>query len=400
MAILNIQDPPKDTAFSVFVLGFRPFFLAAGVFAVLSMAMWMAIFSFSMPFPLSGLAPFQWHAHEMIYGFTLSVVAGFLLTAIKNWTSVQTIQHRPLMLLFSLWLGARLCLLFGTDLLLLAAILDLSFNLLLVIAMLQPVMRVKQWKQLGIISKILLLGLFNGLFYLGALGLLEHGVDWGIYGGLMLLIALVFNMGRRVITFFIEKGVGYPVQLKNPRWLDLSSLFVFLAFAIGEVFFTESAISSYLAAILVVISAIRLYHWHTRGLWSKPLLWGLYGAFVSITIGLLLFALLPYSASISRSMAYHAFAFGGIALITISMMSRVTLGHTGRNIQQPSCWISIAQTLLVIGAIIRVFGPALLPAYYTGWILLAQLLWIISFSLFVVSNAAFLTRPRVDGSPG
>jgi len=400
MALLNIQDPPKDTPFDVFVLGFRPFFLAAGIFAVLSMVMWMAIFSFSLPFPLTGLAPYQWHAHEMIYGFTLSVVAGFLLTAIKNWTSVQTLQNRPLMLLFSLWLGARLCLLFGTDLLILAAVLDLSFNLLLVAAMLQPVIRVKQWKQLAIISKILLLGLFNGLFYLGALGLLEQGVNWSIYGGLMLLIALVFTMGRRVMPFFIEKGVGYPVQLKNSRWLDLSSLFLFLAFAISEVFFTQYRVSSYLAAALFVVSSMRLYNWHTRGIWSKPLLWGLYGAFVFITLGLLLFALLPYSPLITRSMAYHAFAFGGIALITVSMMSRVTLGHTGRNIQQPSCWINIAQILLLIGAIIRVFGPALMPAHYAGWIVIAQLLWIIGFSLFVVSNFRFLTQPRIDGSPG
>ena len=400
MALLNIQDPPKHTPFSVFVLGFRPFFLAAGIFAVLSMAMWMAIFSFALPFPLNGLAPYQWHAHEMIYGFTLSVVAGFLLTAIKNWTSLQTLQHRPLMLLFSLWLGARLCLLFGTDLLILAAVLDLSFNLLLVIAMLQPVIRIKQWKQLGIISKILLLGIFNALFYLGALGLLEQGVNWGIFGGLMLLIALVFTMGRRVMPFFIEKGVGYPVQLKNSRWLDVSSLFLFLAFALSEVFFTQFRVSSYLAAALFVVSSIRLYNWHTRGIWSKPLLWGLYGAFIFITLGLLLFALLPYSPLLSRSMAYHAFAFGGIALITVSMMSRVTLGHTGRNIQQPSCWINIAQVLLLIGAIIRVFGPFLLPAYYAGWILIAQLLWIIGFSLFVVTNFTFLTQPRIDGSEG
>jgi len=149
-----------------------------------------------------------------------------------------------------------------------------------------------------------------------------------------------------------------------------------------------------------VVSSIRLYNWHTRGIWSKPLLWGLYGAFIFITLGLLLFALLPYSPLLSRSMAYHAFAFGGIALITVSMMSRVTLGHTGRNIQQPSCWINIAQVLLLIGAIIRVFGPFILPAYYAGWILIAQLLWIIGFSLFVVTNFTFLTQPRIDGSEG
>jgi len=131
MSLLNIQEPPKNSPFSLFVLGFRPFFLAAGIFSVISMALWMAHFSFGLSIPLEGLANFHWHAHEMIYGFAVAVIAGFLLTAIKNWTGVQTIQHRPLLLLFLLWLGARLCLLFGTKYIMLAAVFDLSFNLFL-----------------------------------------------------------------------------------------------------------------------------------------------------------------------------------------------------------------------------------------------------------------------------
>ena len=400
MNLLNIQNPQTDTPFSVFVLGFRPFFLAAAIFAILSMSMWMAIYGFSIPFPLTGQAPFQWHAHEMIYGYTMAVVAGFLLTAIKNWTGVQTIQYRPLMLLFSLWLGARLCFLFGTDYLLLAAILDLVFNLFLGIAMLLPVVRVKQWTQVGIISKIFLLGLFNSFFYLGALGVLDQGIHWSMSGGLMLLIALVLTMGRRVMPFFIEKGVGYPLQLKNSRFLDISSLLLFLVFALTQVFMTEPEMTGYAAALLFIISSIRLYNWHTRGIWSKPLLWGLYSASMFISFGFLLFALLPYTRHITPSMGYHAFSFGGIAIITLSMMARVTLGHTGRNIQQSSRWISIAQLLLLLGAIVRVIAPALIPAWYPDWIVISQVLWIAAFVLFVWVNFGFLTKPRIDGAAG
>jgi len=213
MSLLNIQDPPKNTPFSLFVLGFRPFFLAAGIFSIVSMAMWMTNYSFGLSIPLEGLANFHWHAHEMIYGFTLAIISGFLLTAIKNWTGVQTIQYRPLMLLFTLWAGARIALLFGTQFIVVAAIFDLIFNLFLFLAMLQPILRVKQWKQFGIISKVLLLGIFNAFFYLGMLGYLDSGVHWGIYGGLFLLIAVIMNMGRRVMPFFIERGVGYHCQL-------------------------------------------------------------------------------------------------------------------------------------------------------------------------------------------
>ena len=400
MALLNIQDPPQVKRFSLFVLGFRPFFLAAGIFSVLSMSLWMAMTVFGFTLPIQGLSPYQWHAHEMIYGFTLAVVCGFLLTAIKNWTGVQTLQYRPLILLFLLWLGARLCWLWGTALLPLAAFFDLGFNLLLFYGTLQPVVQVKQWKQLGIVSKILMLAVTNALFYLGALGYLNQGVHWGLIGGVMLLVALIMTMGRRVMPSFIQNAVSYPVQLKNSVLLDRSSLILFLLFALTEVFLQNIIISSYLATGLLVVSAIRLYNWHTPGIWQAPLLWGLYGAFLFITLGFLIFALLPYTSLFGRSAGIHAFTFGGIAMITISMMARVTLGHTGRDIKQHSALIGWAQGLVVAGAIIRVLLTALVPEYYLNWILISQLMWIAAFSLFVWVNLPFLIRPRVDGAAG
>ncbi|MBT3205720.1 MAG: NnrS family protein [Gammaproteobacteria bacterium] len=400
MSLLNIQDPPKNTPFSLFVLGFRPFFLAAGIFSIITMALWMANYSFGLSIPLEGLVNFHWHAHEMIYGFTLAIISGFLLTAIKNWTGVQTIRYRPLMLLFALWLGARLALLFGTQFIVVAAILDLSFNLMLFLAMLQPILKVKQWKQIGIISKILLLGIFNAFFYLGLLGYLDSGVYWGIYGGLFLLIAVVMNMGRRVMPFFIERGVGYPCQLKNSTFLDISSLVLFLALSIVEVFLQNALISSYIAAPLFIISVIRLYNWHTKGIWKSSLLWGLYGSFIFMAIAFLLFAVLPYTDMISRSIALHTLTVGGISLITVSMMSRVTLGHTGRSVTQPSALINVAQWLLLLGAITRVVLPVVLPGLYTSWILTSQLLWITGFAVFIWANYPLLTKPRIDGAEG
>ena len=400
MSLLNIQDPQKNVAFSLFVLGFRPFFLAAGIFSVISMALWMVNYSGQLVIPLQGLANFHWHAHEMIYGFSLAIISGFLLTAIKNWTGVQTIQYRPLMALFSLWLVARIALLFGTQLIMVAAVFDLTFNLMLFIAMLQPIVQVKQSKQIGIISKVLLLGIFNAFFYLGLLGFLDSGVYWGIYGGLFLVIAVVMNMGRRVMPFFIEKGVGYPVQLKNSKWLDISSLVLFLALAIVEVFILDSYISSYIAAPLFLISVIRLYNWHTRGIWKSSLLWGLYGSFVFITLAFLLFSILPYTSFITRSIALHTLTIGGISLITVSMMSRVTLGHTGRSVNQPSPWIDVVQWILLITIITRVVLPVVLPSLYNTWIVSSQLLWIAGYSLFAWVNYPYLTRPRTDGAEG
>lgn len=384
----------------MFVLGFRPFFLVAGLFAVISMLFWMAVYAFGFALPLNNLSPYYWHAHEMIFGFALAVVSGFLLTAIRNWTGVQTLQYRGLMLLTLLWAGARFSFLFGTDLMPIVAFMDLSFNSLLAFYLVKPVQQVRQWKQIGILSKILLIGVCNGLFYLGYFGVLDMGMYWGINGALFLLLALVMTMGRRVMPMFIQNGVNYSVQLKNSRFLDISSLVLFLGLAISEVVLLNPAISANLAAPLFLISLIRLYNWHTRGIWSAPLLWGLYVAFIFFTLGFLLFALLPYTELITRSLALHVFTFGGIGLITLSMMSRVTLGHTGRDILKPSHWTWVAHLLILMGAIVRILPAIVLPDFYVLWIVISQLLWIAGFTLFVLVNYPYLTRPRVDGKQG
>ena len=400
MALLNIQNTPIDRPFSIFVLGFRPFFLVAGLFAVISMAAWMAVYNFGFTLPLNELPPFYWHAHEMIFGFALAVVSGFLLTAIKNWTGVQTLQYRGLMLLTLLWAGARIGFLLGSDLIIITAVLDLAFNLLLIVFLTLPILQVKQWKQLGILSKIALLGLCNGLFYLGWAGWLDSGVYWGVNGALFLLLALAMTMGRRVMPMFFQNGVNYPVKLKNSRFLDISSLVLFLGLALSEVVLLDSTLSSYFSAPLVVVSIMRLLNWHTSGIWRSPLLWGLYVAFIFFTLGFLLFALLPYTPLITRSLALHAFTVGGIGLITLSMMSRVTLGHTGRDILQPPPGSGVAHGLILTGAIIRTLATIVWPEYYPQWILFSQMLWIVGFALFVVIYYPALTRARIDGRQG
>jgi uncharacterized protein involved in response to NO len=400
MPLLNIQNPEPIKTFNLFVLGFRPFFLAAGIFSVVSMLIWSLVYANILVIPMQGVSNYHWHAHEMIYGFAMAVVAGFLLTAIKNWTGIQTLQHTPLIFLALLWLSARICLLLGYEWIELAAGFDILFNLGLFIALFHPIFKVKQWKQIGIISKIFLLVIFNGLFYLGAFGILDSGIYWSINGGFFLLIALVLTMGRRVMPSFIEQGVGYPVKLKNSRLLDISSLLLFLLLAISETFMMDPLISSYSASILFVISLLRLLNWYTSGIWNNPLLWGLYLAFIFFTLGFLIFALLPYSSLITRSIALHAFAIGGLGLITISMMSRVTLGHTGRDINQPSSMIAVAQWLLVLAAMMRVIAPIAFPSWYLGWIGTSQLLWIIAFLLFIRVNFSLLIKPRIDGAGG
>jgi len=380
---------------ALFNLGFRIFFLGAGIFSIVSIFMWSAIFHFQLPLTIQTISIFQWHSHEMIYGYSIAVIAGFLLTAVKNWTGVQTLYGKPLILLFSLWAAARLLFMFGTSYLFIAGIFDVLFLVFLIFAVSYPIIKVKQWKQLAILSKLILLMICNILFYLGALNVLDNGVFWGIYGGLYLIIGLILTIGRRILPLFIQNGVGYQVKLFNSNWLDISILLLFIAFSISELFLRSQILSSYLALVLFVVNAIRLIGWHTLGIWKKSLLWSLYLSFWFICFGFLLFAI-----GVSKFIAIHAFAVGGIGIVTISMMSRVTVGHTGRDINKAPKAISYAFVILLFSAILRVVMPLLDIQNYVLWIGLSQGLWIIAFLIFTIIYLPMLMQPRVDGKLG
>ncbi|MDZ7841834.1 MAG: NnrS family protein [Gammaproteobacteria bacterium] len=400
MIELEIQQPtaPRNGV-SVLNLGFRPFFIGAMVFAVVTVAVWTLVYTLAVPVPFDGVSPFQWHAHEMIYGYSLAVIAGFLLTAVRNWTGRDTVNGVPLLALFCLWAAARVSMLFGTALIPAAALFDVLFIAALVTAVAVPVLRSRMWRQLAILSKLVLLGAGSVVFYLGGLGYVGHGVHWGIYGGLYLVIGLILTMGRRVIPSFIERGVGYPVTLFNTRWMDLSSLVLFLALFVVEVFITDKALVPWLAGALFGVNAVRLAGWHTPGIWKKPLLWSLYLAYGFIVAGFLLLALSGF-AGVSRFVALHAFAYGGIGLITLSMMVRVSLGHTGRDIHAPPRAASLAMIMLAAGTLFRVLLPVLVPGHYLAWVAVSQVLWIAAFALLVKVLLPMLLAPRVDGRFG
>jgi uncharacterized protein involved in response to NO len=401
ISIDEIVKPSKPEPRHAFLnLAFRPFFLLASVFFIISLSTWMLLYTHKVIIQLDHITPSQWHAHEMLFGYAFAVVAGFLLTAVKNWTGIQTLYNKPLLLLVSFWLIARLIQIFYTDSMILAATFDLSFNLFLAWAVATPIVQAKQWKQLGILSKIGLLTLGNALFYCDALGWYSQGALIGNTLALYMMISLILVIGRRVVPMFIQNSLKLTSPLPQSKSVDIGIMLGLVALLLNALFFQSSALAIALGLILFGLNAFRLIRWHHKGIWTKPLLWGLYLGLWLISFGFLILALSSLTSTVLPIFAIHLWAIGGIALMTLSMMSRVSLGHTGRDINQPPATVAYIFGLITLGALFRAVAPIFLPQYYLIWVLAAYSLCVIAFVLFIYSYSRILIKPRTDGKFG
>jgi len=211
-----------------------------------------------------------------------------------------------------------------------------------------------------------------------------------LYGGLFLILALIVTLSRKLVPFFIERTFDNKVVIKHYLWLDIASLVLFLVLFVLEVFSDQKLLASIAAAALFVVYSFRMKLWYVNGIWRKLLF---------INPGFLLMALRPIT-SVSPFIIVHTFSVGGIGLITIAMMTRVSLGHTGRDVQSPPTSTTLMFGIFVAGAIVRVVMPWIFPDHYTSWIVISQVLWVLAFGIFVWNFAGILVGPRIDGKPG
>lgn len=400
MPVVSILPRTPSRKFALFDRGFRPFFLLAMLYAAVSILLWGYTWVHGEVLAAPGVIPTYWHAHEMIFGFAGAVIAGFLLTAVTNWTGRTTATGAPLVALSALWLAGRILPYAGTQVAFIAGgISDVLFSLGLFIATARPVLLERQWVQAGIISKLLLLALCNVAFYVGALGGLDDGGRTGLYAAFYLVLALVFTLARRVVPFFIQGAVGSGFEPVNHRWVDVASLLLFVVFAVTELIAPLSAIGGVFASALFFIHAYRLLGWHHPDIWRQPLLWILFLAYLWLVLAFALHALAVFAGS-NPYLALHAFAFGGIGMVTIGMMTRVALGHTGRNVFTPPGTLRWIFALLGIGAVTRVLLPMFIPGLYVWWISVSMLLWAVAFAWVFWLYLPMLLAPRVDGAPG
>ncbi|HEC26370.1 MAG TPA: NnrS family protein [Gammaproteobacteria bacterium] len=370
-----------DPGMPLLQLGFRPFFLLAGVSAVLLILIWSLLFSAVGPDTVYGTV--YWHGHEMVFGYVMAVVAGFLLTAVKNWTGRQTLNGIPLLALSILWLVARLLPFFPASIpYWLVATIDLLFLPALAAAILPLLLKTKNYRNLIFIGIILLLTAANIVFHFGVAGILASGQAYGLYAAVYTILLLISIMGGRVIPFFIEQGVSGDFTRKSYPAIEISASAVLLLLGILHTVGAIGIPAVIIALLAAVLHLIRLSGWYVKGIWRVPLLWVLVLAYGWIIVGLFLMAL-AMAGLFAISLAFHALTIGGIGLMTMGMMVRVSMGHSGRKLVAPGL-LPAAFVALNLAVVVRVFLPMLMPIEsYPLLVLISALIWVFAFTIFV-----------------
>ncbi|AKG16873.1 short-chain dehydrogenase [Moraxella bovoculi] len=411
--LMNIQNTAKrpTSPHPILNLGFRIFFVGSALFAVVAMLLWLAILQGFAPFK-GVINPFYWHGHEMVFGYALAVIAGFLLTAVKTWTNQPMPYGWKLFAIFLPWALARIMWMGAhavpsNAMLVVAFVLDMLFWGLTSFAVIRAVWAARQKRQIGVVAKLTLLYIAQLTFYVGVFTNHLSMQQVSVYAALYLVIGVVFTIGRRVLPFFIVKGIsvnndgksnGINVKQKNSALLDRVNLVGLFGFIVFDLFVVMPKVAAIFALICFIVNALRLKNWYHAGIWQKPLLWSLVIAFAGMTVSMLIFVVYPFidSSMNLHALGLHGLALFGVGLMTVAMMARVALGHTGRNIHQPPKTVGAIFILMIVSALCRVLLP-MFGSNYMTWVLVSQVAWVLSFMLFCVSYVGILSKARTDG---
>lgn len=392
MRTISIQDPaarPGEGGIAFFSYGFRPFFLFAAVWAAIAVPVWLAAYVHGYVIP-GALPAMIWHAHEMIYGYALAAVTGFLLTAVPNWTGRLPVRGPRLALLASLWLAGRVALLttpvIGAGA---AAAIDLSFTLVLIATVATEVAAARSFHNLPVVLTLGLLFAGNLLVHLHALDI-AYTAALGNRVGIATLVALVSLIGGRIVPSFTRNWLAKhrPQLAPAPNdAFDTGCLLVIVVGLVAWVAFPDTPLT--LAA--GIAAAMRLARWRGLATVREPLLFILHVGYAWVAIGLVLLGVDALFAWAPAGAPIHALTVGAIGTMTLAVMTRASLGHTGRPLAAGVGTWSI-YLLVTLAAILRVAAPL------TGWAaevtLCAGLAWSGAFGLFAILYAPILIGKR------
>lgn len=395
--MLQIEPPaaatPRDDTLPLLRLGFRPFYLLAAIFAAVSIALWAAQYAgWTAPTYFAGALG---HAHEMLFGFALAVVVGFLFTAVRNWTNQPTPSGIALAAIAALWLAARVLMLtpYGWA----AAAMNVAFPIAAAIGIGLPLYRSRNKRNYFFVGLLLLMAVAAAAVHLAQLGIVSLPGWVGIQMALDVVLFVMAVMGGRVIPMFTNNAISGADARRHPliEKVALGSVIALLAADVAQL---PGAVSIAILFVAAAAHAVRLALWQPWKTLRNPLVWVLHAAYAWIVLHLALRAL-GLLEFVPPSLATHALTIGAIGGLTIGMMTRTARGHTGRPLKADG-WEVACYILVLAAALVRVFGPLVVPAAYLRTVELSALLWSAAYALYAVRYWPVLTRPRIDGRPG
>lgn len=391
MYMFKANDP---SGLPLLRLAFRPFYLGAAAVAVAWMILWILLLGGHASLP-NAVPPVYWHAHEMLFGFVAAVIVGFLMTAGKVWTGLQTPRGGALAALWLLWLAGRIASVAAPapwfaaiDTLFLAAAAAIFATL---------VLRARNTRNLNVVAVLALLAIANAAFHLAALD-----PQWGdpmraLHAGLALVVLLVSIVAGRVIPAFTQSATP-GLRLAEPRWLTPAAA---VCTALGLGLWVSDAGAGWTAAALgaaAVLQALRLAHWAPMASRRRPILWVLHASYAWLPLGLALLAIAQVGW-MPRSAGIHALAVGCIGGLVIGMMTRTARGHTGRELKASRVEVA-AYVLVMAAALARVAVPWLPPPVQMPALFGAAAAWSLAFALYLVRFTPWLVSTRADGRDG
>jgi uncharacterized protein involved in response to NO len=402
----KVKARPASMLSIFFSHAFRPFFLGAGLYAVLGLSAWLTWIAIhavgAMPAFMTVAEPLHlWHAHEMVFGFGAAAVGGFLLTAIPNWTGASSSKGLGLGLMFALWCAGRTAMW-------MTALLPPAIPMFFDMAYL-PVLGFAAGRQLAVqpamrnvifFSLILSLVTGNFLYHLDRMDLIDNGMQQGVQLGLGTLIVMIVVIGGRVIPGFTtntlrRQGYGDDKMPVRRAPVDLASLVFSAATIIFLVLGLADQVIGFAALIAAFANAVRLSGWRGLATLKQPIVWVLHLGYSWIVAGFALLAAAHLADWGSEVSALHAFGTGAAGTMILAIMTRASLGHTGRALTA-SRPIIAAYVLVSVAAVLRCFGPLAAPQLYNEIMLAAGLAWITAFTLFTIVFAPILLGPRVQ----
>lgn len=402
-----ITETPDDNAdarpgFALWACPFRIFFLAAAAYAILALVGWLGVLLAG--WPLAGAyPPMQWHSHEMLFGMVAAAIAGFLLTAMCNWTGTRPLSGRGLQALFGLWLAGRvamwLCALLPGGL---VAIIDLAFLAAVGVYAGRIIIGSGNWRNLPLVAVVAMLWLSNLLFHAGWLWAdleLLRRAELGAVGLITLLMVIV---GGRITPAFTrnwmnQRGLDATAVRSWPA-VEATAATATALLAVLLLAGSPAGLTAAAAAVAGVANAVRVLGWRGWRTHADPLVWILHAGYAWIPIGLIVLALHAGLAAAPATAWLHALSAGAMGTLIVGVMTRVALGHTGRPLVLPAG--AVLAYLLVIAAAVTRLAAALNWLPWRAGILVSAVAWAGAFAVFLWIYAPILVRPRADGRPG